>query len=202
MLSRKCYNILMKIIFGLGNPGLQYTNTRHNIGFFVLEKIAQTYNATYQPKTKFLADIAECNINNEKVLLVKPQTFYNETGKSAQALIDFYKLSIDDILIIHDDIALEFGKIRVRQGGQDAGNNGLKSLHRHIGDNFWHIRIGVNDVVRRQIGDTDFVLGKFNNNQLIILGDWVAPTAIKLVEQFITNKLEPTSYKSSIDKTP
>lgn len=190
----------MKIIFGLGNPGLQYTNTRHNIGFFVLEKIAQTYNVTYQPKTKFLADIAECNINNEKVLLVKPQTFYNETGNSAQALIDFYKLSINDILIVHDDIALEFGKIRVRQGGQDAGNNGLKSLHRHIGDNFWHIRIGVNDVVRRQIDDTDFVLGKFNNSQLMLLEDWTAPTVVRLIEEFVTNQLNPTSYKSSINK--
>ena len=86
----------MKIIFGFGNPGSQYSNTRHNVGFFTLEKFAQVHNVDFQPKNKFLADIAECQINDEKVLIVKPQTFYNDTGKSAQLLLDFYKLSIDD----------------------------------------------------------------------------------------------------------
>ena len=187
----------MKIIFGFGNPGSQYSNTRHNVGFFTLEKFAQVHNVDFQPKNKFLADIAECQINDEKVLIVKPQTFYNDTGKSAQLLLDFYKLSIDDILVIHDDIVLDFGKIRIRQGGQDAGNNGLKSLHRHIGDGFWHIRIGVDNLLRRRIGDTDFVLGKFNSDEQVILKDWTAPVTTKLIEQFIANKLEVTSYNLS-----
>ena len=189
--------MVMKIIFGFGNPGSQYSNTRHNVGFFTLEKFAQVHNVDFQPKNKFLADIAECQIKDEKVLIVKPHTFYNDTGKSAQLLLDFYKLSIDDILVIHDDIVLDFGKIRIRQGGQDAGNNGLKSLHRHIGDGFWHIRIGVDNLLRRRIGDTDFVLGKFNSDERVILRDWTAPVTAKLIEQFIANKLEVTSYNLS-----
>ena len=189
--------MVMKIIFGFGNPGSQYSNTRHNVGFSTLEKFAQVHNVDFQPKNKFLADIAECQINDEKVLVVKPHTFYNDTGKSAQLLLDFYKLSIDDILVIHDDIVLDFGKIRIRQGGQDAGNNGLKSLHRHIGDGFWHIRIGVDNLLRRRIGDIDFVLGKFNSDEQVILKDWTAPVTTKLIEQFIVNKLEVTSYNLS-----
>ena len=89
---------------------------------------------------------------------------------------------------------LDFGKVRIRQGGRDAGNNGLKSLHQHIGNDFWHIRIGADSLLRRQIGDTDFVLGKFNTDECTILNDWTRPTVLDIVNQFINGQLEPTSY--------
>ena len=100
----------MKVILALGNPGEKYTNTRHNAGFLAIDKFASENNAVFCNKPKFSADIAELNISGEKILLVKPTTFYNEVGISARAILDFYKLTLDDLLIIHDDTALDFGK--------------------------------------------------------------------------------------------
>jgi len=180
----------MKVILALGNPGEKYTNTRHNAGFLAIDKFASENNAVFCNKPKFFADIAELNISGEKILLVKPTTFYNEVGISARAILDFYKLTLDDLLIIHDDTALD-----TRKGGRDAGSNGLKSLHSHVGPNFWHIRIGTDNLLRRQVGDVDFVLGKFNSDEQKILQSWILPESINLVEKFINGTIEPFSIK-------
>ena len=200
----------MKVILTLGNPGEKYVHTRHNAGFLVIDQFAAEQNAHFSNKSKFFADIAELNnvklastadaksstaSPQEKVLLVKPTTYYNEVGIAARALMDFYKLTLDDVLIIHDDTALDFGKIRVRKGGRDAGSNGLKSLHNHIGADFWHIRIGTDNLLRRQIGDVDFVLSKFNTDERKILRDWTIPESIKLVGTFLDGTIEPLSVK-------
>ena len=200
----------MKVILALGNPGEKYVHTRHNAGFLVIDQFAAEQNAHFSNKSKFFADIAELNnvklastadaksstaSPQERVLLVKPTTYYNEVGIAARALMDFYKLTLDDVLIIHDDTALDFGKIRVRKGGRDAGSNGLKSLHTHIGADFWHIRIGTDNLLRRQIGDVDFVLSKFNTDERKILRDWTIPEAIKLIGTFLDDTIEPLSVK-------
>ena len=185
----------MKVILALGNPGDKYTNTRHNAGFLTIDKFAAELNVNFINKPKFSADIAELNISGEKILLVKPNTYYNEVGIAARAIMDFYKLTLDDLLIIHDDTDLDFGKIRVRKGGRDAGSNGLKSLHAHIGSDFWHIRIGTDNLLRRQIGDVDFVLSKFNTDERKILRDWTIPEAIKLIGTFLDGTIEPLSVK-------
>ena len=200
----------MKVILALGNPDDKYTNTRHNAGFLVIDQLAAGQSAQFSNKPKFFADIAKLNsftvdsaasakppvtIPREKILLVKPTTYYNDSGIAARALLDFYKLTLDDILIIHDDTALDFGKIRVRKGGRDAGSNGLKSLHAHIGSDFWHIRIGTDNLLRRQIGDVDFVLSKFNTDERKILRDWTIPESIKLVGTFLDGTIEPLSVK-------
>ena len=114
----------MKVILALGNPGEKYAYTRHNAGFLIIDQLAAGQSAQFSNKPKFSADIAELNISGEKILLVKPTTYYNEVGIAARALMDFYKLTLDDVLIIHDDTDLDFGKIRVRKGGRDAGSNG------------------------------------------------------------------------------
>ncbi len=185
----------MKIIFALGNPGANYSSTRHNVGFMVVDDVACQQGIDFMPKSKFSAEIAEFSTDGEKILLVKPTTYYNEVGVAAQALLDFYKVSLAHILVVHDDTALDFGKIRLRRGGESAGNNGLKSLHRHIGQDFWHIRIGTDSLLRRQIGDTDFVLGKFNSDETTILKDWVMPTTMSIVDSFLKGTLEATSYR-------
>ena len=185
----------MKVILALGNPGEKYVHTRHNAGFLVIDNLATGQNAQFSNKPKFSANVAELNISGEKILLVKPTTYYNEVGISARAILDFYKLTLDDLLIIHDDTALDFGKIRVRKGGRDAGSNGLKSLHAHIGADFWHIRIGTDNLLRRQIGDVDFVLSKFNTDERKILRDWTIPEAIKLIGTFLDDTIEPLSIK-------
>lgn len=200
----------MKVILALGNPGEKYAYTRHNAGFLVVDQLAAEQGAHFSNKPKFFANIAELNnvklastantksrttSPQEKVLLVKPTTYYNEVGVAARALLDFYKLTLDDVLIIHDDTALDFGKIRVRKGGRDAGSNGLKSLHTHIGADFWHIRIGTDNLLRRQIGDVDFVLSKFNADEQKILRDWTIPESIKLIGTFLDDTIEPLSVK-------
>ena len=185
----------MKVILALGNPGEKYVHTRHNAGFLVIDQLAAEQGAQFSNKPKFFADIAELNMSGEKILLVKPTTYYNEVGISARAILDFYKSTLDDLLIIHDDTALDFGKIRVRKGGRDAGSNGLKSLHAHIGSDFWHIRIGTDNLLRRQIGDVDFVLSKFNADEQKILLDWTIPEAIKLIGTFLDDTIEPLSVK-------
>ena len=185
----------MKVILALGNPGEKYTYTRHNAGFLVIDQLAAGQSAQFSNKPKFSADIAELNMSGEKILLVKPTTYYNDSGIAARAILDFYKLTLDDVLIIHDDTALDFGKIRVRKGGRDAGSNGLKSLHAHIGADFWHIRIGTDNLLRRQIGDVDFVLSKFNTDERKILRDWTIPEAIKLIGTFLDGTIEPLSVK-------
>ena len=185
----------MNVILALGNPGDKYTYTRHNAGFLVVDQLVAEQGAQFSNKPKFSSDIAELNISGEKTLLVKPTTYYNEVGIAARTLIDFYKLTLNDILIVHDDTALDFGKIRVRKGGESAGNNGLKSLHRHIGTDFWHIRIGTDNLLRRQIGDVDFVLSKFNADERIILQSWVIPESINLIEKFLNETIEPFSIK-------
>ncbi len=186
----------MKIIFAQGNPGLEYAASRHNVGFVVLDALAQQLRAKWTDKSKFNAMTAEVTIADKKVILVKPTTFYNETGISARKLIDFYKLDqTKDLLVVHDDLALTFGMIRVRQQGSDAGNNGIKSLNSHLGEQFARIRIGTQNELHEQMDDTLFVLSKFNGDESARLKDEIIPKVIELIEQFCARKLIITSHK-------
>ncbi len=200
----------MKVILALGNPGEKYAYTRHNAGFLVVDQLAAEQGAHFSNKPKFFANIAELNsftvnssasakppviIPREKILLIKPTTYYNEVGIAARALMDFYKLTLDDVLIIHDDTDLDFGKIRVRKGGRDAGSNGLKSLHAHIGSDFWHIRIGTDNLLRRQVSTDRFVMMNFNSDELTILKNWAIPTARTMIHDFLSDHISAISVK-------
>lgn len=186
----------MKIIFAQGNPEPKYANTRHNIGFTTLDFFADKCNTKWLEQSKFNAHIAAIQLANEKVLLVKPTTYYNETGISAQKIIDFYKLNpITDFLVIHDDLTLPFGSIRVRKKGSDSGNNGIKSLNSYIGQDYWRIRVGTNNELRDRMEDADFVLSKFNSEELENLQKTIIPQILEIVEQFCNNTIETKSYK-------
>jgi aminoacyl-tRNA hydrolase len=190
----------MKLLLALGNPGPRYTTTRHNAGFIILDAYAAEQGVQFAPKSRFNAELAEFSHGGEKVILAKPTTFYNETGVAARAVMDFYKLPLDDVLVIHDDVALDFGKIRVRRGGESAGNNGLKSLHQHIGQNFWHIRLGTDNKMRQQVGDVDFVLSNFTSDEQAILQQWAAEQSASLIAQFLAGDIAATSvtYQPSV----
>ncbi|MBQ4230344.1 MAG: aminoacyl-tRNA hydrolase [Salinivirgaceae bacterium] len=156
---------LMKVIVGFGNPGSKYNFTRHNTGFLALDFYAKIHKLDWQNKPKFNAFVAKDDEHN--ILLVKPQTFYNESGQSLRTVLDFYKLTPQDFLVICDDFNLEFGKLRFRERGSTGGNNGLKSTVQHFGtEDFPRLRIGTaNDTLRSRIGDTDFVLGRFTDSE-------------------------------------
>jgi PTH1 family peptidyl-tRNA hydrolase len=185
----------MKMIFAQGNPGTQYRQSRHNVGFYLLDEFASQHSASFTSKPKFHADIAELIIGGEKTLLVKPSTFYNETGQAARALVDFYKLSPnDDMLVIHDELALPFGTVRIRQKGSDGGNNGIKSLNAHLGPDFTRLRIGVYNELRDRMPDADFVLGNFSQHEAKVLHATIAPKINELIDAFCADTLEVTSH--------
>jgi len=187
----------MKLIFAQGNPEPEHSLSRHNVGFLILNTLATIHNAKWSEKSKFNAVITELNIDNEKVLLVKPSTFYNETGPALRKIVDFYKIDIEnDLLVIHDDLALPFGTIRIRKQGSDAGNNGIKSINAHIDANYTRIKVGIHNELHDKTDDANFVLAKFTNQELTLLIEKIIPQSVKLVAQFSNNSLQHTSYKN------
>ena len=132
----------MRLIVGLGNPGPRYADNRHNIGFLAVDEIVRRYS--FGPiKTKFHGAIAEGSIGTEKVICLCPTTFMNDSGRSVQAAMQFYKLEPQDITVIHDEIDLPLGKVKVKRGGGAGGHNGIRSIDAHIGPDYWRIRLGV-----------------------------------------------------------
>ncbi|NCC20585.1 aminoacyl-tRNA hydrolase [Candidatus Saccharibacteria bacterium] len=184
----------MKLIFAQGNIGAEYVGTRHNIGFMVIDNLRARIDAPdFQEKRKFQAYMSETTYGGEKILLAKPTTFYNLTGQSARKITDFYHIPLEDVLVIHDDLALKFGTIRVRLGGSDAGNNGIKSLNAHVGKDYWRLRVGIGAAERDIMADADFVLGRFSAAEKEVINNYLLHDSIPLIEQFITNQISPTS---------
>lgn len=132
----------MKILVGLGNPGDKYESNRHNVGFMAVEAIAAEYGASPW-KRRFQGLAAEADIGRERCLLLKPTTFMNESGRSVGEAIRFYKVSPADVIVFHDELDLEPGRVRVKFGGGHAGHNGLKSISAHIGNDYQRARIGI-----------------------------------------------------------
>ncbi len=157
----------MKLFVGLGNPGEKYSRNRHNIGFMVLDSLAESGFSAW--KSKFQGRIAEGRIGAEKVVLLKPETFMNLSGQSVGEAMRYYKLSPADITVFHDELDLAPGKIKLKTGGGHAGHNGLRSLHQHIGPDYTRLRIGIGhpghkDKVAR------YVLHDFTKAD----GDWIS----------------------------
>lgn len=152
----------MSVIVGLGNPDGKYDGTRHNIGFTVLDKYREDNKfPNWKSNDKFQALISEDFRGGKKILLIKPQTFMNNSGDSLQAIQHFYKCLTSDFLVIHDELDLPFGEIKDKRGGGSAGHNGLKSIIAHIGEDFKRIRIGIKNDQLTKIDPADFVLAKF-----------------------------------------
>ncbi len=152
------------LIIGLGNPGAEYIGTRHNIGFGCLDEFARKNDITpWVNKSDIKCLSAVKTLGDTRVILCKPQTFMNLSGEAAQAIFHFYKLSIEQVVVVHDEIDIEFGQIRLRRGGSSAGHNGIKSLTKHLGsDAYGRVRIGIGPKVPEQIDAADFVLQKFS----------------------------------------
>lgn len=152
----------MKVVIGLGNPGKKYEKTRHNIGFMVIDSLRKNYNINDE-REKFQALVSEKNIDGEKVIFLKPQTFMNLSGNSVIEIINFYKLNPKrDIIVIYDDMDLPFGNIRIREKGSAGGHNGVKSIISHIGEEFIRIKCGIGAKEKDAI---EYVLGEFNQSE-------------------------------------
>ena len=180
----------MKLIAGLGNPGPQYTLTRHNIGFMAIDKIADTFLISMDLDKKQKAIIGKGMMGSEKVILAKPQTFMNLSGESIRAISDYYQIDPEDIIIVFDDISLDVGQLRIRKKGSAGGHNGIKSIIQHLGTNeFPRVKIGVGERIPGQ-DLADHVLGRFPKEQM------------KLVEEATENACEAVfmMVKDGIDK--
>ena len=154
------------LIVGLGNPGLQYEKTRHNAGFMVIDALAEKYGVGF-PKRKYDALIGECKIGDNRIMLVKPQTFMNLSGKAVTAICSFYKIPYDKVIVMFDDVSLDVGKIRVRRKGSDGGHNGIKDIIELSGtSDIPRIKIGVGKKPNAEYDLKDWVLGKFSKEDL------------------------------------
>ena len=160
----------MNLLVGLGNPGLVYSENRHNLGFMVVDEIHRRYDfAPY--RLKFDGELSEGELGAAKVLLLKPTTFMNESGKCVGAAARFYKIAPDKLVVLHDEIDLAPGKVRVKIGGGMAGHNGLKSIGQNFGRDFWRVRIGIGHP-----GEIDLVTGHVLRNFTPTDRKWVAKT--------------------------
>ena len=152
----------MKVVIGLGNPGKKYEKTRHNIGFIAVDSLRKKFNISDE-REKFQALVSEKNIDREKVIFFKPQTFMNLSGNAVIEIINFYKLDPKkDIIVIYDDMDLSFGDIRIREKGSSGGHNGIKSIISHIGEEFIRIKCGIG---AKEKGAVEHVLGEFNQTE-------------------------------------
>ena len=132
----------MRLIVGLGNPGARYARNRHNIGFVIADAVVRRYGFSAY-RDRFKGEVAEGPIGGERCLLLKPQTFMNDSGEAVLAAMSFYKIRPEDILVIHDELDLRPGKVRVKRGGGSAGHNGLRSIDALVGADYWRLRIGI-----------------------------------------------------------
>ena len=172
----------MKLVVGLGNPGGQYNFTRHNAGFLALDFYFKLRGLSWDAKPRFGAVCAKV----DDVFFVKPQDYYNDSGRAVAEFVRFYKIDLSDVLVICDNFDLEFGKVRMRVSGAAGGNNGLKSVDAYLSSSEYpRVRIGTgNDVLRRQMGDIDFVLSRFTPEEKALLPDVLSEVAGK-IEDFI-----------------
>ena len=168
----------MFLIVGLGNPGKEYAGTRHNIGFEAIDYIADQYNIELN-RIKFKGIFGEGMINGKKVILLKPTTYMNLSGESIREVVNFYKISNEEIIVIYDDISLEVGRLRIREKGSHGGHNGIKSIIANLSsDVFPRVKIGVGGPK----GDlVSHVLGKFSNSEIEVLRESIMATSEAVV---------------------
>ena len=186
----------MKAIIGLGNPGMKYAGTRHNIGFDAVTAIADKYNLSINNK-KFKGVYADGHIAGEKVLLVQPQTFMNLSGECVREVADFYKLNPDEIIIICDDINLDVGRLRIRKKGSAGGHNGLKNIIAHLGtEEFPRIRVGVGE--KTEGWDlADYVLARFDKDSEPVIREALA-NVVGAVETWISEGIDAAMNRFNV----
>lgn len=188
----------MYIIVGLGNPGRKYENTRHNLGFITIDRLASKHDIKVD-KIKFKALVGDGRIAGQKVLLVKPQTYMNLSGDSVREVANFYKVEPDEIIVIYDDLDLPLGNLRIRKSGSAGTHNGMKSVVYQLkSDQFPRVRIGIGQNGDKDI--IDFVIGGFRKEEVPILEDTV-DKAVMAIESMIGETVDIAMNKYNSKKT-
>jgi PTH1 family peptidyl-tRNA hydrolase len=158
---------LLKILVGLGNPGLRYEFTRHNIGFRIVDSLARDIGTEFKKVKSYYSLISRGTINNHKVMLIKPQTFMNLSGRAVSKVVSYYKIPLRDLLIVYDDLNLELGQIRIRKKGSTGGHKGIESIMQYLNsEDIPRLRIGIgNPSVNFNFDCVSYVLSNFNNDE-------------------------------------
>lgn len=182
------------IIVGLGNPGIQYQDTRHNAGFMAIDTIAEKYGADVK-RIKFKSLCGECTMGGKKCLLMKPSTYMNNSGEAVVEAMNFYKLGIENLIVIYDDISLEPSKLRIRRKGSDGGHNGIKSIIYLTGeDTFPRIKIGVGKKPHPQYNLADWVLSNFKSDEIPLIRE-ACQHAAEAAELMVSGKINEAMNK-------
>lgn len=177
----------MKLIVGLGNIGEKYFFTRHNAGFMVVDRLAIVNNLTFKEDRKLKCYITKWHFNEDDFLIIKPTTYMNLSGEAVSAVVNYYKIDLNDVLIVYDDLSLELGKIRFRPNGSDGGHNGIKSVIKHLGtQNIARLKIGIGP--QPPIPSETFVLQNFYKSQLEELKP-VLKNSVEAVEFYFKNDM-------------
>lgn len=190
----------MYLIVGLGNPGKKYEQTRHNIGFMAVDAILNSYGSNDKSKKKFNSVIHELQLENKKVILAKPETYMNNSGDAIIQIVNYFKIKTENILILHDELDLPFGSIRLKVGGGIAGHNGLKSILSHLDNTFLRLRLGIDHPGDKRLV-SNYVLGNFNNSEMDSLNtlfDYIATNILSIIserEKFQINLRSTNNYK-------
>jgi PTH1 family peptidyl-tRNA hydrolase len=163
------------LIIGLGNPGKEYAGTRHNAGFLAIDEIVDRYGFS-GPQAKFHGEFFQGEIDGTKVFALKPQTFMNKSGISVSEAARFYKVPVENVIVLYDELDLVPGRIRVKQGGGSGGHNGIKSIDSHFGKDYWRVRIGIGHPGdKNQV--SSYVLSKFTNKEKQIFDETIDAAA-------------------------
>jgi PTH1 family peptidyl-tRNA hydrolase len=191
--------MVMKLIVGLGNPGKKYQETRHNVGFMFVDKIANDLSIKFTLNKQLKSEIAEANVKGEKVILIKPQTFMNLSGEAVRSVQNYYKIELEDILVIYDDLDLPTGKIRIRKSGSSGGHKGMQNIIELIKtQEVKRVRIGIDSEYKK---DTiDYVLGKFSIDERIQIDQSIS-IASSMLNSFIEDSFDDFMNKFNRSNT-
>lgn len=180
----------MKLIVGLGNPTKEYEQTRHNVGFMVMDRLADVMNVSIS-SSKFKGEYVKFKYKGEDVILLKPMTYMNNSGESVIQVMKYFKIDVNDVLVIYDDMDMPVGKLRLRESGSAGGHNGVKSLIAHIGtQQFKRIRVGIDKHPRIKV--IDYVLGHFQKDERPLIDEGIE-NAVKAIETHLEKGLDRKS---------
>ena len=187
---------MFKMVVFAGNPGREYEKTRHNIGWVVLDAFAESTNFNW--KKKFNGSWTDYYSGTSKIIFLKPETFMNNTGKSVQAAAHFFKIKPEEILILHDDLELDFEKVVLKKGGGTGGHNGLRSMNQHLGTSeYYRLRLGIGRPVHGSV--SSFVLGRFSPDEEIGLQIFI-PKAETVLEDILGLSLDIAVKKYGVGR--
>jgi peptidyl-tRNA hydrolase, PTH1 family len=186
------------LIVGLGNPGEAYTRTRHNVGFNIVQTLAKKYGLGFKHASHLIGDVAQGQIRGKKGLLLLPTTFMNSSGDAVRRCIDYFKVPLDHLMIVCDDVALPIGTVRLRSKGSSGGHNGLKSIEAHLNtEHYARLRIGLSSPGHEQLAD--YVLGKFSQEESKVIEEMTVK-AIEVLELWIADGIAPAMQTANAQK--